>query len=231
MKLLAKTSALASFFLKERSAPPKWLFRTHTQFFERFIRDHDLRIERDEAFTYLWVDGTPFVWPAGADVERLQHLVSELIMAGHPHQYDCGLTKVSSTDVILDVGACEGAFAALAVQRGARVIAVEPSPTMHQVIERRFVLRRLNLPHIAPCLLGATNHLAYFKDNPVDPARSQIADEDVSGSIKIQVRTIDELVEELPAKPTYIKCDAEGADYDLLLGGRDYLRHARLELP
>lgn len=41
------------------------------------------------------------------------------------------------------------------------------------------------------------------------------------------VTTIDLLTASLRSKPTYIKCDAEGADYDILLGGQEYLQKFR----
>lgn len=202
----------------------KWLFRTHTRLFPQFLRDHDIAVESDGAFTYVQVDGTPYVWPAGANVDPLKHLLAELLTSDHPHEYDYGRTRITPTDVVLDIGCCDGGFAAKAAELGATVIAVEPSRIMAGVIHRLFELRGLAAPEIQQCLLGSKAGAAFFQDNVQDPARSQITEMEQPGSYPIRVTTLDSLVPTLTRPPTYIKCDAEGADLDILRGGREYLR-------
>ena len=54
--------------------------------------------------------------------------------------------------------------------------------------------------------------------------------EPIEGSEKIPVRTLDELVSTLEEKPTFIKCDAEGAALQILVGGTEYLSRCRPKL-
>jgi len=226
MHLLAKAAALTSFLLQSATTNRvswKWLFRTHTRLFPLFLRQHEISIERADAFTYLLVDGKPYVWPADADVEPLKHLVAELVTPEHPHRYDYGATPITADDVVLDIGCCDGGFAAKAVELGAAVIAVEPSRTMAAVITRLFELRKLPAPEIRQCLLGSEAGTAFFQDNVRDPAQSQITREQLPNSYAVSLTTIDALAGACARKITYIKCDAEGADFQILRGGRRYL--------
>ena len=207
----------------EREISKRWLFRTHTRLFPEFLRTHRIEVERREDFTYVHVDGTPYVWPRDAEVEPLLHLLAELATPEHPHQYQYGSTFVRETDAVLDIGSCEGGFAAIAAAAGAKVIAIEPSGTMAAVIRRLFALRKLPPPDIRQCLLAAKPGLAYFQDNVSAPAESRIVPEQLPNAYPLAVTTIDQLTAELPQKPTYIKCDAEGADLSILLGGRNFL--------
>jgi FkbM family methyltransferase len=211
----------------ERHVSKRWLFKTHTQLFREFKRTRRIEIDRRDDFTYVHLDGVPYVWPREAAVEPLLHLLAELTTAEHPHQYQYGPTMVRATDVVLDVGCCEGGFAAIAATAGGKVIAVEPSVTMGAVIRRLFELRGLPAPEIRQCLLAAAPGRAYFRDNVGDPAQSQITAEELPGSYPLAVTTIDELTAHLPQKPTYIKCDAEGADFSILQGGGNFLREHR----
>lgn len=193
-----------------------------------FLAEHKLDVRRgDDGFTYVSLDGLPFVWPSTADVEPLKHLLAELTVPSHPHSYDYGITRLGADDVVLDIGCCEGGFAAKAAAVGATVIAVEPSSVMRAVIERLFELRGLTAPEIKQVLLGPEPGLAYFVDNARDPAQSQIEASPVPGSYAVPISTLDELTATLPLKPTYIKCDAEGADFGILRGGRSFLAEHR----
>lgn len=225
-KLSAITSTLLSSTAKRRIAQ-RWMFRTHSRLFPAFARQHQMSIERDDNFSYLYVDGRPYVWPVTADLEPLRHLLAELLTPEHPHQYDYPPTQIEKKDVLLDIGCCDGGFAAKAAELGAAVIAVEPSEMMARVIQRLFALRGLPPPDIQRCLLGSAPGFAFFQENIHDPATSQIAATELPQSYRVPVTTIDLLTASLPSKPTYIKCDAEGADYDILLGGREYLEKFR----
>ena len=52
------------------------------------------------------------------------------------------------------------------------------------------------------------------------------------GAYEVPVRTIDELTETLAEKPTYIKCDAEGAEMEIFSGGKKFLEkfHPKLAI-
>ncbi|MDQ6911440.1 MAG: FkbM family methyltransferase [Verrucomicrobiota bacterium] len=226
----AKMRSVAQLFFRRnatRGVSTKWLFKTHTRLLRSFLRHHTFEVEKAGDFTYLRVDRTPFVWPANADLEPLKNLLAELLIPDHPHQYDYGLTRLSPREVLLDVGCCEGGFAAKAAAGGATVIAVEPSRRMSGVIRRLFELRGLPSPTIKECLLGSRSGEACFQENEEDPAQSRFAETKVPNSYPISLSTIDQLVAGLEVKPTYLKCDAEGADFGILQGGREFLQEFR----
>ena len=227
MSAFAKLSAAAD-FLWRRPVSLKWLLRTHTRLDPAFLRDHRIQTElAGDDLICVRVDGVPFLWPRSADLEPLKHLLAELLTDGHPHQYEFGPTPLTSDDVLLDIGCCEGGFAARAAERGAAVIAVEPSRRMGEVIRRLFQLRDLPPPQIVECLLGEAAGTAYFEENAHDPAQSRVTDAQVPGSYPVRRMTLDELTGSLERKPSYIKCDAEGADLAILRSGRNFLQTTR----
>lgn len=228
MGRLSKLGAALRWLLRsdaQRGVGRAWLFRTHTRLFREFTATRRIEVEDPEnGLRVVRLDGVPFVWPAEADVQPLIHLLAELTTPGHPHDYDWGRTKLEPGDVVLDIGCCEGGFAAKAAECGATAIAVEPSQTMGRVIGRLFELRQLQPPRIERCLLGARASRAFFQDNPRDPAQSRMSDMPLPDSYEVPVLPLDELASRLPEKPTYLKCDAEGADYDILRGAEGFLR-------
>jgi len=157
-------------------------------------------------------------------------LLAELLVTTHPHQYNWGPTQVARHDVVLDIGACEGSFAALVTGRCSGVIVVEPSRTMCALIRDLFKLREQPCPVIKQCLLGDKPSIAYFLENPVNPGASRASAMIVEGAYEVPVLTLDRLVEELEPKPTFVKCDAEGSAPTILSGGRNFLARCRPKL-
>jgi FkbM family methyltransferase len=154
-------------------------------------------------------------------------ILSELLTPNHPHQYLYGPTEIGREDVVLDIGACEGSFSARVTSRCNRVIAVEPSRTMCHLMEELFTMRRQPCPVIVNCLLGSEPGTAYFADNAVNPGSSRITAECVEGAYEVPVVTLDQLVQTLAVKPTFVKCDAEGAALAIFTGGRAFLERSR----
>lgn len=52
----------------------------------------------------------------------------------------------------------------------------------------------------------------------------------LAGAYKIPVMTLDQIAENLERKPTFIKCDAEGAELEIFSGGRHFLGEYRPKL-
>ena len=59
-----------------------------------------------------------------------------------------------------------------------------------------------------------------------------IAPEPLEGAYEVQIRTLDEITKELEHKPSFIKCDAEGAEVEIFRGGQEFLRlhHPKLAI-
>jgi hypothetical protein len=106
-----------------------WLLRTTSRLDLDFIRKHRAKwrqISTDADFQHLRINDQVFVWPVGAPIEPLLHILSELLQTNHPHHYNVPPTLVKPGDIVLDIGACEGAFSAFAVEQGAETVMVEP---------------------------------------------------------------------------------------------------------
>jgi FkbM family methyltransferase len=204
-----------------------WLLHTTSPLDSKFIRKHrsELRqIARDADFQYLRIDNQIFAWPKEAPIEPLLHILSELLQTHHPHHYNVPPTAVERGDMVLDIGACEGAFSAFAVEQGAEAIMVEPSRSMASVIKRLFELRKLPSPIIVQCLLGDKAGELHYEDNPNNPGASRLASHATDLSYPVPVLTLDEFVAKyLLRGVTLIKCDAEGSDAKIIISGRQTL--------
>src|ERR1700726_1474226 len=128
-----------------------WVFRTSKKCDLRFALRHAWSFQNvatDENFQYVTIDKQTFVWPKGAPISSLIQLLSELLQTDHPHHYGAEPTKIGPDDIVLDIGACEGAFSAAVASKGAEIILIEPSLSMGKVINRLFTLRDLPAPAI-----------------------------------------------------------------------------------
>ena len=95
---------------------------------------------------------------------------------------------------------------------------------MCAVIRKQFQFRQKPSPKIVECLLGSQNSNAYFLENLENPGASRITNEAIPGAYEVPIYTLDQLTSSMEAKPTFIKCDAEGAALQIFKGGMDFLR-------
>jgi FkbM family methyltransferase len=205
-----------------------WVFRTSKKCDLRFALRHAWSFQNvatDENFQYVTIDKQTFVWPKGAPIYSLIQLLSELLQTDHPHHYDAEPTKIGPDDIVLDIGACEGAFSAAVATKGAEIILIEPSLCMGNVINRLFTLRDLPAPRIFQCLLGENEKFSNFLDDSDNPGRSSVVDQPAKSSYPVRTMTLDAFARtNLPRGLTYIKCDAEGSDARILMSGRETIK-------
>jgi FkbM family methyltransferase len=228
--MIDKIKALMGLIVKSASSrvpSPLWLFYTSSRLDRKFYADHQKELASatvDDSYQYITIDNQTFVWPRGAPLKPFVQILSELLQKNHPHHYLVAPTLIDASDTVLDIGACEGAFSALAAGKGARVIAVEPSLKMARVIHRLFEIRKLVPPQIRQCLLGGGEKRDwYFRDDPTNPGGSRIIAQPEGDSYPVPMTTLDECIEALPEGVTYIKCDAEGMDASILKSGKKAL--------
>lgn len=203
---------------------PQWLLRGSSSLDRGFVQRAKVTTEPAGDLTKVMVNGISYLWPSQAEVHALLTILSELTNPLHPHHYLAEQTKITPGDVVLDIGACEGSFTARAAELGADVIAVEPSKMMTQIIYALFELRGLPRPTVVNTLLGAKPEELHFIDNIHNPGASRIVPQPEMGSYSVPVTTLDSMVESLQLENlSYIKCDAEGADVDILKSGRKTL--------
>jgi FkbM family methyltransferase len=216
----------------EADIPKRWLLHTSSRLDRQFVRENEVQVTPYGEYNRVEIQGQTLLWPSDAPMIPLLQIASELLSPGHPHHYEYRHTRVTPDDVVLDIGACEGSFAALVTSRSRHVIAVEPSKAMCDLMRKLFALRQERCPEIVNCLLGNEPSVAHFKEDLANPGASRISSQAVPGSYPVPVRTLDDLIEELAEKPTFIKCDAEGAEYGIFSGGQHFLRafHPRLAI-
>jgi FkbM family methyltransferase len=134
-------------------------------------------------------------------------------------------------DTLFDVGANVGAYSLIAGARGARVVAVEPSPTTFAALCRNIALNAFE-DRITPvqCALGPRTELVRFGLASLDPGA---ADHDgLSGgarALTVPCFRLDELQERfgLP-EPNHLKVDVDGAEAAVLAGATMLLSNDKL---
>lgn len=214
----------------ERTVPKKWLLNTSTKLDTAFISGRRYTTRRVGEYIEIQVGSEIFLWPSGPPLDQGLAVLSELLTSSHGHQYLYGPTQLVRDDIVLDIGASEGSFSAFVTGRCRRVVAVEPTDELCRLIEELFEIRNQPRPIIFRCFLGASPSKAYLLKDEANPGRNRMSFEPIEGSEEIPVRTLDDLVNELEEKPTFVKCDAEGAALQILKGGREYLASHRPKL-
>ena len=132
----------------------------------------------------------------------------------------------SNGDLVFDVGANLGSRAAVFLDLGARVVAVEPQPKLAARIRRRFGSRvcveEVALgaePGRAALRLAAAHTIASLSDDWVAAVRSsgRFAEYDWAGEVDVEVSTLDALIAR-HGEPVFVKVDVEGFEPQVLAG-------------
>lgn len=172
-----------------------------------------------------------FWFPEG--MEESQELWSEYLVGfwDHPvnfHQYLRGGVTLENSDLVIDCGACEGFFTRAALEAGVlKVLCVEPSSVMagclRLTFESEIAAGRVEVAQVA---LGAFPGSAGFSSAEDDAFAGRF---DSSGGETVEVATLATLAEK-HGRPTFIKMDLEGSEYQALSGGADLLKQHRPKL-
>jgi FkbM family methyltransferase len=130
-------------------------------------------------------------------------------------------------DVMYDVGANVGFYSLLAsalVGKTGCVCSFEPSPSNIEMLKRHLAINRITNCLLFEAAVGAVDDESGF-DPSSDPHTGHLAE---SGSIRVQVVTLDRLVSEKKAPaPSVIKVDVEGAEEDCLRGASRTIQNFR----
>jgi FkbM family methyltransferase len=166
--------------------------------------------------------GFPLYFPKEMDFYHLQQVIAESHNAHDWHYYEIPETRVRPGDVVVDCGAAEGLFAALAAPRAARVYAVEPLPRFVTLLERTFAA--VPSVTVVPVAVHARDGVARLSAGALDSAITPGGAP--GGGTEVAVRSLDSLAAEWGEAPTYIKADLEGADVAALEGAREVIARA-----
>lgn len=143
--------------------------------------------------------------------------------------------------VVYEVGSYEGIYTIYFASQASRVIVFEPHPVSQQRTLTNIDLNgfsgKVSLHRFALGSSAGDAVMVYPKAEParasIEPAVSSKIEHEESHFARVQVKieTMDALANahQLPA-PDFIKIDAEGAEYDILLGAKEVLRRYRPQL-
>ena len=204
----------------------KYKFVNHEKYLKKLA---GLKPKTDELgkFIKIRIENQVFYWPSEANMTSLNAVLAEAIFTDHPHYYDSQSTTLEQGDKVLDIGACEGTFALHAAKTASRVVAVEPSNTMIEAINLAARDRNFSNIECVSGLIGHSNCELGFFENTAAPEASMIVDRELASDYR-QCWTLDKFVElYFPSGIDYIKCDAEGADFDILASGKEILAKYR----
>jgi FkbM family methyltransferase len=173
---------------------------------------------------------TGMPWRVHDEIVRIDPGVRHLV----PHTSEEALftflkRQVAPGDVVLDVGSFLGIYAILEARftgRTGRVIAVEPTPWSASIARRHVEFNADSTA--APVILfeaaaGERRGQATFYEyaQPYVNALMPAVDVDARPrSGRVDVVTIDDLCEQLHIRPTVIRMDVQGAEFNVLRGAR-----------
>ena len=137
------------------------------------------------------------------------------------HYYFRDTVRIQPGDVCLDCGTCEGIFALLALEAGAKkVICIEPNEVMISCLQKTFFNEiRQEKIFIYQAALGGCCGETFFSYDASYPSYGTIGNANTLHRSKIPLKTIDAIVNEIKLDSIhFIKMDIEGAELEAIKG-------------
>jgi FkbM family methyltransferase len=160
---------------------------------------------------------------------NLHILIEQEYCARNPHCYTTPPAHLQPDSLVLDVGACEGLFAFRALKSGLarRVICFEPWGPMAELIARGAAENGLaDKLTIETCAVTKSSGSVSFHVG-ANAEANRIVLTNESDAKKVPAMSLDDYCATRQLQPTsrdLIKIDAEGADFDILLGAEQVIR-------
>lgn len=138
------------------------------------------------------------------------------------------ISRVKENDVVLDIGAHIGLMAAVfgkKVKKGGRVFSFEPTTVSYNVLCNTIAINGLKdivIPVNAAVGGNSGKVIFFISDTAIDVGNSMVkyGDDKKTWPVEIDMVSIDDFVKSQQLnKVDFIKIDAEGAEYKVLLGG------------
>jgi FkbM family methyltransferase len=146
--------------------------------------------------------------------------------AGNGHYYFRSGVDISSGEVVVDVGACEGFFVRMALLKGAeRVVGVKPSAIMQECLERTFAKEiKTGQVNLIRAALGAARGEVFFTAAPDNPFAGSMS-ADLPQKTSVPLFCLDDLFSGQGIDCVdFIKMDIEGAEFQALDGAEKIIR-------
>lgn len=140
------------------------------------------------------------------------------------HEYLVNQLCIEQGDIVIDVGANVGEFSIMALRKGAQTISIEPDPAEFGALQANLAQgRKLNL-----ALWNERRSMTFYSKNESgDSSLIEIAG--YSQTVTVEAHRLDDLVEQEAISHTIklIKLEAEGAEPEIIAGGKRTLRRTR----
>lgn len=194
------------------------------------VLDEDERAE----LRLIGVAGERYWIPSEFDPETLKGIFKEVFYPEHPSHYEYDHCHIRPGDVVVDAGACEGFFVRFALQRRARVLAIEAWSKMAEALRRTYAEEIVRGEVVvAQVLLGDGAGQARFVVDPHWPQGASVWLDDTGDRLSetVPAATLDQLIATSPWDGCdFIKMDIEGSEQAALAGALRTIRTHRPRL-
>lgn len=135
---------------------------------------------------------------------------------------------VAAGDTVIDIGANIGEFSLAQAARGARAFPVEGDPRVFACLQRN-VAGVAGITPVSALLWKEETDLTFYSEpRKADSSIFRPQSEETVAAITLPATTLDKLAERHGLdRIDLVKCDAEGAEPEVIEGGRDVLARAR----
>jgi FkbM family methyltransferase len=186
---------------------------------------------QDNDWKILEISGERYYWPVEYGATGLRGLHKEVFAPSrsNPHAYETRNVKISPFDWVIDAGASEGFFVRYALQRQAKVLAIEPLPKLAESLRKTFQQEiRAGNVIVLNMGLGASPGISRIKIDQDQIYCSTVSSQE--GEV-IDIITIDEILKrKIIPTVNFIKMDIEGWECDAILGAAETLQKLRPKL-
>lgn len=183
-------------------------------------------INASTAYNYLEIGEYRYCWPKMFGINALLYMHQEVFEPAddNPHAYEYEALKLAKGDICIDAGACEGFFTRYALERGARVIAIEPVTVLVNALKHTYSEEieagSVSIYNAAIGLYTGQGHL-YSDSTQIYESRLDNYGEE------IDIIKLDDLI---TTKIDFIKMDIEGGEVDALYGAKNVIQQYKPKL-
>lgn len=125
------------------------------------------------------------------------------------------LNELDSSSVIFDIGAHIGLYTIIFSQRTENVFAFEPTESFENLLLPNLSRNNITSPKLEKLAMGKESGL---KTDKIFRIWGNEAEEN-----QYEFTSIDEYTQKNKLVPTHIKCDVDSFDFEVLLGGKEFL--------